>query len=96
MILNKMQVGEIDFKVEGPWNTEKYCRLPWLANKKKFWIADALEWLKQFWPWWQPFNSYSFETLSFLPLFLFFLFVMQKRGWGGGMLPPRPSQYRRL
>ena len=28
--------GEMDFKVEGPWNTEKYCRAPWLADKKNF------------------------------------------------------------
>ena len=39
---------EIDFKVEGgPWNTEKYCRPPWLADKKNFRIPEALEWLKQ-------------------------------------------------
>ena len=28
--------GEMDFKVEGTWNTEKYCQPPWLADKKKF------------------------------------------------------------
>ena len=22
------------FKVEGPWNADKYCRLPWLAEQK--------------------------------------------------------------
>ena len=32
----------MDFKVEGLWNTEKYCRPPWLADKKNFWILDAL------------------------------------------------------
>ena len=37
----------MDFKVEVPWNTEKYCRPPWLGDKKNFWILDALEWLKQ-------------------------------------------------
>ena len=26
---------------------EKYCRPPWLADKKIFWILDTLEWLKQ-------------------------------------------------
>ena len=36
----------MDFKVEGPGNTEKYCP-PWLVDKKHFWIPDALEWLKQ-------------------------------------------------
>ena len=48
-----------------------------------------------FWPWWQPFNSFCFESLSFFPLFPFFLFATQKSG-GGGMgggwaWPPRPS-----
>ena len=38
----------MDFKVEGPWNTEKYCRPPCLADKKHFWNLDTLEWLKQF------------------------------------------------
>ena len=41
------RAGEMNFKVEGPWNTEKYCRSPWLAGKKSFWILDALECLKQ-------------------------------------------------
>ena len=41
------RAGEMDFKVEGPWNTDKYNRPPWLDDKKKFWILDALEWLKQ-------------------------------------------------
>ena len=39
--------GEIGFKVEGSWNTEKYCRPPWVADKKNAWILDTLEWLKQ-------------------------------------------------
>ena len=30
------RAGEMDFKVEGPRNTGKYCRTPWLADKKKF------------------------------------------------------------
>ena len=42
----------MDFKVageggSGAWNTEKYCRPPWLADNKKFRILHALEWLKQ-------------------------------------------------
>ena len=37
----------MDFKVGWPWNTEKYCRPPWLADKKNVRILDALEWLKQ-------------------------------------------------
>ena len=31
----------------GAWNTEIYCRSPWLADEKNFQILDALEWLKQ-------------------------------------------------
>ena len=45
MILSR--AGKMDFKVGEPWNTEKYCQPPWLADKKKFRILDALEWLKQ-------------------------------------------------
>ena len=41
-----------------------------------------------FWPWWQPFNSFSFETLSFLPLSPFFLFATQNSG--GAMAPQSP------
>ena len=33
-----------------------------------------------FWPWWQPFSSFYFETLSFFLCFPFFLFATQKRG----------------
>ena len=29
------RVGKMDFKVEGPWNTEKYFRPQWLTDKKK-------------------------------------------------------------
>ena len=35
--LNKcIRGGEMDFKVEGPWNTEKYCRPLWQADKENF------------------------------------------------------------
>ena len=44
---SEIRAGEMDFKVQGPWNTEKYCQPPWLADKKNFRILDALEWLKQ-------------------------------------------------
>ena len=30
------RAGEMDFKVEGPWNAGNYCRPPWLAEKKNF------------------------------------------------------------
>ena len=33
-------------------------------------------------PWWQPFNSFYFETLSFFPLFPFFLLLCKKLGRG--------------
>ena len=39
------RAGEMDFTEK--WNTEKCCRPPWLADKKNFWIANALKWLKQ-------------------------------------------------
>ena len=29
-----IRASEVDFKVEGPWDTEKYCRPPWLSYKK--------------------------------------------------------------
>ena len=38
----------MDFTVEGSWNTEKYCRPPWLTDKKNFGILDALEWFKHY------------------------------------------------
>ena len=44
---NDFRAADMDFKVGGPWSTGKYCRLPWLADKKHFRILEALEWLKQ-------------------------------------------------
>ena len=41
-----------------------------------------------FWPWWQTFNNFCFETLSFLPLSLFFLFATQKSGEAWPLGPP--------
>ena len=38
-----------------------------------------------FWPWWQPFNSFYFETPSFLPLSSFFSFCYAKKS-----TPPPP------
>ena len=31
---SEFRAGEMDFKVQGPWKTEKYCRPPWLIGKK--------------------------------------------------------------
>ena len=45
-----------------------------------------------FWPWWQLFNSFCFQTLSFFSLFPFHLFATQK--WGRLPPPPRPSWCR--
>ena len=85
----------MDFKVEGPWNTEKYCRPPWLSGKKNFWILDALAWLKQwhFGHWWVLIVSAL--KLSFFPLFPFFLLLRKKVVvvvvvMGGGAWPPDP------
>ena len=41
------RAGEMNFKVGCSSNTLKYCRPPWLADKKNFRILEALEWLKQ-------------------------------------------------
>ena len=46
-----------------------------------------------FWPWWQRFNSFCFESLSFLPLFPFFLFATQKSGGRGSHAPLPAPQY---
>ena len=57
------------------------------SNSRRSRIAKTII----FWPWWQPFNSFYFETLSFLPLSPFFLFATQKgrtTDGGGGAWPP--------
>ena len=76
------------FKKQGPWNTEKYCRPPWLAGKKIFWIIRCSRIAKTvtFWPWWQPLNSFSF-----LFSFAFLFFAMQK---SGEAMPHAPRCYR--
>ena len=37
-----------------------------------------------FWPWWQSFNRFCFESLSYFLLFPLFLFATQKSGGGLG------------
>ena len=50
-------------------------------NSRRFRMAKIVT----FWPWWQPFNSFCFETLSFFP---YFFFTTKKvRG-------PRPTRCR--
>ena len=80
------RVGKMDFKVGGSWNTEKYCRPPWLVNRKIFLISrrSKIDKTVTSWPWWQPFNSFFFKTLSFFP---FFLFAIQKFGEHAPQLP---------
>ena len=41
-----------------------------------------------FWAWWQPFNSFCFECLSFFLCFPFFFLLAKK--WRGHVLPPFP------
>ena len=47
MHINQFRVGKMDFKVERPLDNEKFSRPPWLVDLKKFWVQDALQWLKQ-------------------------------------------------
>ena len=46
-------------------------------------------------PWWQPFNSFCLEALSFFSLFPFFLFATQKSGDAMPPSPPSPSPWCR-
>ena len=67
----------MDFKVEGPWNTDTFVGRPEeFLNSRRSRMAKTLT----FWPWWQSFNSFCFESLTFFPLFPLFLFATQKRG----------------
>ena len=90
------RAGEMDFKVRGPWNTEKCCRPPWLNDKKNFRILDAPEWLKQ---WYFDLGDSLLRVSSLKPflfcLFLPFFFLLRKkvggrgrRGGEGNMTPP--------
>ena len=36
LLVSTCRADEMDFKVQGLWNTEKYCRRPWLTDKKNF------------------------------------------------------------
>ena len=46
-----------------------------------------------FWPCWQTFNRFCFDTLSFFPLFLLFFFLIRKKvgGWHSSLLHSHPS-----
>ena len=63
------------------WPTRK------ISNSRRSRMAKTII----YWPWWQLFNSSCFETLSFLPLPLFFLFDTQKSEEAmTPLLPPPP------
>ena len=67
MYVIQLWASEMDFEVEGPWNTET------IADKKKLWILDALAWLKK--KHFDPGHSLlivpALKLFCFLPLFLF-------------------------
>ena len=52
----------------------------WRGNGtlKSIWILDT-------WAWWQPFNSFCFETFIFFHCFPFLFLLLKK--WGGGQCP---------
>ena len=52
------------------------CRKEKVLNWRRFRMAKTVT----FWPWWQPYNSFCFENVSFFPLnsFRFFLLATQK------------------
>ena len=39
----------MDFKVEGPWNTEKYCRPPWLDDDCLNAVRRSYLWHCKYW-----------------------------------------------
>ena len=67
MYVIQLWASEMDFEVEGPWNTET------MADKKKLWILDALAWLKK--KHFDPEHSLlivpALKLFCFLPLVLF-------------------------
>ena len=57
------------------------------SNSRRSRMAKTIK----YWPWRQPFDSFCFETFSFLSLSPFFLFATPKsggRGGGGSHGPP--------
>ena len=83
------RAGKMDFKVGGAmehWKVLSDTMAGWqerFSNSRCSRMANTII----FWPWWQPFNSFCFETLSFLPLSPFFLFAMPK---SRGAMPAPP------
>ena len=82
----------MDFKEEAPWN------ILWLVDKEKFWIRDALDWLRQ-WHFDLGDNHLIVSPIKlflFFPLFPVFLFGTQKYVGEGGIAPSASPQYRSL
>ena len=71
-----LKEGEGEGGLGVAWNTEKYKIKEKFSNSRRSRMVKTII----FWPWWQHFNSFCFETLSFFPLFPFFLFATQKLG----------------
>ena len=89
----KGRASELDFKVGGTgggmerWkilSATMVGRQETFSNSRRSRMAKTII----FWPWWQPFNRFCFETLSFLPLSPFFIFAPQK---SGEAMPPPPA-----
>ena len=74
----------------GPWNTESIVdHNDWptrkFLNSKRSRIPKTVT----FWHWWQPFNSFCFEILSFFFWFPFFFLLCKKVAVGEGAWTPR-------
>ena len=95
LILFFCNVSLFSYALPNTWPTKWISKLGMestimVGRQEKFLNSRRSRMVKTiiFWPWWQPFNSFCFEPLSFFPLSPFFLFVTQK-GWD--MVPPPPS-----
>ena len=75
----------MDFKVDGPWNIEKYCLIGRQEKLLTSWRSRMAK-TATFWPWWQSFNSFYLKTLSFFLCFPFF-FLLRKTVAAGGHGP---------
>ena len=94
-VLHMKQGWRNGFQSGGAMEHWKWLSVTMVGRQEKFSNSRRSRMAKTiiFWPWWQPFNSFYFETLSFLPLSPFFLFATQKSERGHG--PPRSPRCRR-
>ena len=76
------RAGEIDLKV-GAMEQWKVFSATMVGRDEKFLNSRRSRMAKTviFWPWWQPFNSFCFETLSFFASVSLFSFCYAKE-WG--------------